>query len=244
MKNKFLLSAVVFALATLPAISLAEEAEVELNAGNGARLEAKVELEVRRKELEQKRESVKKEMESRRESLKAEVETKREIIKSEPEQKRETIKEEMEAKRESIKKEVEQRRENAIGKIQERLNEFVENIIERFEAAVGRLERLAERIDSRIVKMEAENIDVKNAKELLAIAKIKIETARTSISEVDLESQIISSSAATTTAVVKEDFQDLKAQMEKAKKDIKAAHATLVEVVKNLKSGYNKLKKL
>lgn len=233
MKNKLLLSSIIFALSILPVISSAEEGSASLKIRVGtsteARIKAKAELEVRRKEMEERRETLKNEMEEKRETLKDEME-----------QKRETIKGEIENKRESIKDEVEKRRENAIENIQNRLNKFVHNVTERFDAAIERLEKLASRIDGRITKMEAENIDVTNAKELMVVAKIKIETAKTSIAGLSLESEVISSSTATTTVDIKEDFQNLKNQVEKAKKDIKAAHAALVEVIRNLKPGQHK----
>jgi cellobiose-specific phosphotransferase system component IIA len=40
--------------------------------------------------------------------------------------------------------------------------------------------------------------------------------------------------------MIKKDFDGLRAQLDKAKTDIKAAHAALVDVVNNLKPGRNK----
>lgn len=153
--------------------------------------------------------------------------------------KRETIKDEIEAKRESIKNSVEERRQNATNKIKERIDQFVQNIVDRYEAAVNRLEKLAERIDSRISKMEADKIDVKKAKELMVTAKSKIATAKTSIASI---TTTIGTNA-TTTALMKEEFKAIKIQVEKAKEDIKAAHQALIKVVENLKPGKNKIEK-
>ena len=153
------------------------------------------------------------------------------------ETKKETIKDEIEAKRESIKNSVEERRQNAVDKIKERVDQFVQNVVNRYEAAISRLEKLADRIDSRIAKMEADKIDVTKAKELMVKAKAKIEIAKTSI--IGITTTI--STNATTTALMKEEFKIIKTQVEKAKEDIKTAHAVLVDVVKNLKPGQNKL---
>lgn len=226
------------ALAVLPIVSFAQVESVSVKAKIGttteARLKAKTEYELRKKELEERKEELKNQFEAK----KTEIEQRREEIKDQIE----VRKTEMEQKREEVKNKIEEKKEAALIKIQERLNKFVTNIKERFTAAIERLETLASRIDSRIVKMEAENIDVTKAKELMAVAKIKIETAKTSIAGIDLESQVIVSSAATTTAAFKGDFQILKNQVGQAKKDIKAAHAALVDVVNNLKPGYNKAK--
>lgn len=231
MKNKLLLSTAIFALTLLPIISSAKDsADLKRNwtsTSTEARINAEVEFETRKNELKERKEELKNEMENRRENLRS-TST------------RETIKNEIEAKKESIKDEVEKRKENAIGKIQERLNKFTENIMERFSAALERLQKLADRIDGRIAKMEAQNIDVKTAKELMLVARLKLETASTSVTGIGLESGAIASSTATTTAAIKDDFQHLKNQVEKAKKDIKSAHASLVDVVNSLKPGRNK----
>jgi hypothetical protein len=213
MKKRFLLSGIVLSLLVLPNISsavtgsrLQEDTGVKASSTE-ARLKAKAELGLRRKELETKKEE---------------------------------MKEEFEARKETFKNEIEERKEGALSKIQERLKKFNENVIERFNAAIIRLEKLAGRIDSRIAKLEAENISVKEAKDLMVVAKLKIETAKTSISGISLESEIVASSTATTTATFKKEFESLKLQVEKAKTDIKAAHAALVDVINSLKPGLNK----
>jgi ABC-type transporter Mla subunit MlaD len=182
------------------------------------RLKAKADLDARKKEIEQKRETLKTEIEKRKTEFKTEINNKKEEIKSE----------------------VEKRKEGAISQIKERLAKFTSNTVERFNAAIDRLEKLAQRIDSRIGKLEAEGVNVSKAKELMVIAKLKIETAKTSVSGISLQSELTASSTATSTAMIKKDFDGLRAQLDKAKTDIKAAHAALVDVVNNLKPGRNK----
>ena len=161
-------------------------------------------------------------------------------IKEEVEAKKETIKQNLQTKKEEIKNSVEKTRQNATNKIVDRINQFVQNIITRYEAAINRLETLSARIDSRITKMEDKNIDVTIGKDLLAIARTKIETAK--ISTAGIASTTDNMIFGTTTAAVKENFQAIKTQIEKAKEDIKAAHAALVDVVSSLKPGDNKLR--
>lgn len=146
---------------------------------------------------------------------------------------RDRVREEMTQKKEEVKNAAGERRQNAVGKIKERLDKFVGNVIERHEAAIERLETLVTRIESRMVKLEAKNIDVKKSRELLVTAKSKIEIARVSVS--DIASSTGNMYFGSTTAAVREDFKLIQSRIEKAKGDIKAAHAALVNVVSNLK---------
>lgn len=170
----------------------------------------------------------------------------RETIKNEIENKKEALKQEMEQKKEAVKNSVGEIRQNATDKITERVNQFVEKMIERFNAATNRLDLLVKRIESRITKIESKNIDESKAKELLATAKIKIEAAKSSISLVTFQTNITSAAASTTAsttaAAIKNAFKITKTQIEKAKQDLKDAHAALIDVVNSLKPGDNKLK--
>lgn len=126
-------------------------------------------------------------------------------------------------------------------KMIEKINQFVDNIIiGRYGAALNRLESLVSRIESRMTRIEAKNIDVSEAEKLLATAKTKIQIAK--VSSADIASTTNNTSFGTTTSALKENFKAIKAQITKAKEDIRAAHAALVDVVKSLKPGDNKLK--
>lgn len=166
-------------------------------------------------------------------------------------EKRETIRDEIEAKKESLKNSVEERRQNAEDKIKERMDQFVQNVKNRYEAAISRLGILADRIDSRIAKIEKQNTlketsestDLSKAKELMVVAREKIEIAKISIT--DIASTTITTtntSASTTKEILKQKFNIIKTQIKKAKEDIKTAHAALVDVVNSLKPGQNKEK--
>lgn len=246
MKNKFFGVTLTLCLAFLPLTSGAnEEASVEINSSirmksetkTEMRIKAETEFEARKMELEKRREDLKAEMEQKREEIKNQMEAKRD----EMEQKRENIKDQIETKREEIKDKMEERRETALSVIKERLDKFSENVVKRFNAAIERLETLANRIDSRIAKMEEEGLDVLNAKELLSIAEVKIETAKTSTAGISLESQaVVSDSDTSSTTTIKANFDTLRRQIETAKTDIKAAHTALVDVINTLKPGLRK----
>jgi exonuclease VII small subunit len=157
-------------------------------------------------------------------------------------EKRNVIKAAIDTKQEAIKNSVEEMRHNAIVKIEERVGQFVQTVIDRYNAATARLEKLADRIDSRIAKMEAAKIDVSKAKELMTVARVKIETARVSIVLINLPTSVASSTTSTTIASLKEDYKTSKTQIDKAKTDLKAAQAVLVDIINNLKPGDKKLK--
>ena len=214
MKNKLLLSGILAAMIVLPNVSFAEEVGVEAGASTSVRTYgSKADVEARLK-------------------AKAELEAKR---KAEAAEKRDTIKSNIDAKREAIKSEVEERRENVKEKIKDRLDKFIQNIIERFTAAINRLEKLSDRINSRIAKLEADGADMTKSKTLMVEAEAKIEVAKASVTLIKIDE------TASTTAALKTSFPDLKAKIEKAKSDIKAAHAALVEVVISLKPGQARL---
>jgi len=154
-----------------------------------------------------------------------------------------TIKSEIDAQKAALKNSVEEAKQNATDKIKTQIDQFVQNIINRFDAATARLGKLADRIDSRMAKMEAQKIDVSKAKSLMVVARVKLETARISVISISLPADVASSTVSSTIASLREDFKIVKTQIEKAKTDIKAAQAALVDVVNSLKPGDEKLKK-
>lgn len=144
-------------------------------------------------------------------------------------EKKEGIKGEIEARKEEIKAKVEERREAVAEKVKERLDKFMQNVIERFSAAQDRLEELANRIDSRLQKMEAEGVNVSSQKTKLAEAKAKIAALGTSIATLETKSKEVVSGD--TRAL----YPELKTSVEGVKAEIKAAHASLVDIVESMK---------
>lgn len=230
MKSKLVLPIFVLTLAVVPMFSRADSGQTASSTNiKDMRVRAQADLEARRKELEQKREDFQNKIQEERSSLKAEMD-----------QKKEDIKNEVEQKKADIKNQMEERRTSAVEAVKDRLNKFIDNVVERFDAAIERLSKIADRLDSRMTKMEADGIDVSKAKDLMSVARIKIETAKTSISEISLQTQIVASSTATTTAEVKASFDGIRSSIEKAKNDVKAVRAALSDVISNLKPGLNK----
>lgn len=95
------------------------------------------------------------------------------------------------------------------------------------------------------MKLEAEGINVIEAKNLLDAARLKIGIAASSTALIKIEANEFMSENASSTATstnYKNEYRDIKNAVEKAKKDIKAAHAALVDVINSLKPGRNKPK--
>jgi len=155
----------------------------------------------------------------------------------------EKISEEMKQKKENATNSIETKTQNITYKVKERANQFMQIIKLRFDAAVNRLDGLASRIESRIEKMKAENINTKEAEALLVTTKEKIETAKESISLITVSTkEFASTTASTTIDSIKEAFVTTKNQIENAKQSLKEAQAALVDVVNSLKPGDNKMK--
>jgi len=151
------------------------------------------------------------------------------------------IKTEIDAQKESIKNSVQERRQGALDKIKEEVDRFIQNVIERFTAADNRLIKLADRIDSRIEKLQTANISVSTSTDLMIIARAKINEATTSVASIVSKTKDVSTE--TTMTTIREEFKTIKAQIETAKEKIKIAHAALVDVVNSLKPGQNKMDK-
>lgn len=237
MKNKILLL-MVLSLLCLPNWSIAVTSATSS--------QFKEMNETQRRELEQKKEAMMLEAKQKKEAMRAEAEQKRETIKNDLESRKESLKQEMEQRKETIKNSIEERRQNIADKIEVRTSQFVQNVIKRLNAAADRLDILMQRIESRIAKIKERNIDTSAAEELLSVAQSKISEAKTSIAAISFQpnTDSDSASASTTNDVIKEAFESTRVQIELAKQNLKEAHSALVDVIKNLKPGDNKLKKI
>ncbi len=211
-------------------IAIEGSSTVKVGTSTEARIKAKVDLDERRAELEAKKER-----------LKAELEQKKEDLNERMDERKDAIKNKIEERKGEIENKIDDRKDKVMENIKERLGKFTQNVVERYNAAIERLDNLMERIDSRISKLESEGADVTKAKELSALAKIKIETAKTSVAAIEIDSTLaLSASTSSSTPAYQEGFQILRSQLEKAKGDIKAAHASLIDIIENLKPGLNK----
>jgi len=119
--------------------------------------------------------------------------------------------------------------------VKERFANFIDRVMDRFNAVTGRFDKIVVRIESRIAKIKSENGKTDEAEALLKTAKEKIELAKASIVEIKVKSD------SAINGDLKSLYPTIKEQIKKAKEDVKEAHEALVNVIKNLKPGVNKI---
>lgn len=151
------------------------------------------------------------------------------------EEQRNTIKANIEARKEEVKNAVQERREAVEQKVLGRLEKFVSTIVTRFESATGRLETLSARIKSRIDKLNEAGIDTTDSQKLLDEANAKILLAKAEVAKIKPKADEVVSGD--TRAL----YPELKEVVNTAKEAIKEAHSALIEVVKSLKPGQQRL---
>jgi len=114
-----------------------------------------------------------------------------------------------------------------------------------FENSIQNLKDLIARIESRLSKMESEDINVSSSKSLLETAKIKLTLAETELT--NLENLLAAGLPAISTSTSKNNIRktvlkNINLQSEKTKSAIKIAHKSIIEVVASLKKGLMKEK--
>jgi exonuclease VII small subunit len=127
----------------------------------------------------------------------------------------------------------EKKRAELTDKRKDRIRAYLERILGRFRAAIARLEKLADRIDSRIEKLEEDRgINLSDASALVDEAQRNLEAAETALSNISSKAE---------TAIGEEDpktaFQKVREVLNEAKENIKSAHRTLVEAIKLVKAS-------
>lgn len=108
---------------------------------------------------------------------------------------------------------------------------YMSNMLTRMTAAIERLNNLADRIESRIEKSEAEGQDLTQAKNLLAEARTKIEDASAKLTTVSQNYQEILTGENLT-----EEFARIRELVHNLRNTIQEAHQALVEVVISMRS--------
>lgn len=170
-------------------------------------------LQAQKERLNEKRKEIEMSVGERRNELKTKMETKKEVLK----EKREAIRGKLEAKK------------------AERVRSYTKTMIVRFEAAIKRLDNLAERIRTRLDKLAQDGKDVTASKSALEAAKTKIESAKSKLAEAAAALEKVVESE-----IPQDDLNKAKTILNEAKDVIKMAQAALVDVVNSIKSGLNK----
>lgn len=138
---------------------------------------------------------------------------------------------------EQAKEKMEEIKAQVQNRIHERLLNLQEMTMARFEAGINRLNILADRIESRIAKIEAEEIDMTESRELLASARIKINEA----SELMLKIEVDSEANYEDKTEILESFKGLQTQIQETRRAVVSAHSALIDVVVSIKPGQARL---
>ncbi len=130
----------------------------------------------------------------------------------------------------------EERQEELAERTKERIHTFLERTLARFDAAIERLEDVADRIQSRIDKLDERDLDVSVAENLLAEARLNIGEASDAVltAEIEIETALNSDNPREALAEIKTFFIE-------AREAIKDAHQSLIAVITELKQGTLKL---
>lgn len=139
---------------------------------------------------------------------------------------RERMSERREAHRATMDERRDERREAVTDAARARVRAFMERMLRRFDAAIQRLRNLADRVGTRIEKLETNKNDLGHAKELLGAARVEIDAAAATLAAIraNLES-----------AVAEENphgaFEAIHESLAEAKEAVRAAHRALIETI-------------
>ena len=129
-------------------------------------------------------------------------------------------------------------------KIGKKLDERKLKIAKEFEKSLLILKNLLARTESRIMKMESENINASSSRALLEVAKSKLSLAETELTNFEnalaVEIPASTSTDATRKSERKALLKNLNSQAKEVKSSIKVAHKSIVEVIASLKRGLMK----
>lgn len=137
----------------------------------------------------------------------------------------------------AIRQRIEEKSEQFQQRIEEtrriKIRAYWGRIMGRMGIATTRLERIADRINSRLDKFQEKGVDVTKPRELLETAKTKITDAKAAVENAKNKIEEIMNSGGDAKTI----FQQIKDELNKVKQAIKDAHSALVDVIVALKPG-------
>lgn len=125
-----------------------------------------------------------------------------------------------------------ERRAALTERLQERFTNLAANMSNRMEAAITRLSNIANRLESRIDKLQANNVDTAAAEATLASARLSLNEATTALTNIDIDvAEFVSAEDARTA------WTTTRTQFVTARDHIKTAHTELRATIAALKSA-------
>ena len=165
----------------------------------------------------------KEEVKEKFEAVRAEIKEKREEV-------RDTIKEKREAFKEESKERVSILKERVSEERAQKIEAFFGSMVRKFEAAISRLRILADRIDSRLDKLEDKGRDITTLRAALDDARNTIETAEDALDKAKEEFTTFASAENP-----KEYFEKVKLVVQDVASKVKISHKALVDVINSVK---------
>lgn len=117
-------------------------------------------------------------------------------------------------------------------RVQARIENFANGLFRALDAGVDRLENIAERIGSRIEKLEDQGLDMDAQAELLAGAELEIDESEAEIAEAHLALEAMLSSD-----TPREALEDVKLALSEAKQSLREAKQALMETLQSIKQS-------
>lgn len=136
-----------------------------------------------------------------------------------------------------------ERQADARERMQEKRSEILkhmsEQMFKRMEAAIERLTKLSDRVDSRIQKLKEQGVDTTKSEALIKTTRVKITEATTAVEAAKQEMEGAATLADTSASSTKpvDAGKKVRDQLEKARVAITAAHKSLVAAVESLKAS-------
>ncbi|TSC78740.1 MAG: hypothetical protein G01um101429_696 [Parcubacteria group bacterium Gr01-1014_29] len=194
----------------------------------GARDAMREQRQEMRQNTTQERDEFRQTIQQRREDMRARFNE----MKQNVHEQRDEAKENIQQRHEVLRERWEARKAQLSEHRKEQMQKHIERIVGRMQSAVGRLTRLADRIDERVSRIAAEGADVSGITPLMTEARDTIVKTKTKLDEAaaDLRSAPEADNPA-------EAIGNARARMEDVKAALREAHAALVEVVVEIKKG-------
>ncbi len=119
----------------------------------------------------------------------------------------------------------------------EMLKRMTQQLVGRVKAAIDRLSKLSDRIDSRINKQKEKGIDTSSAEANIAIARTKLALARTAveIAENSIKDRVQGTTASSSTAV--DTNKPVREALQKARDEVSSADRAVMDSINSLKGG-------
>src|SRR3989344_5423080 len=214
--------------------AVVEKREAIKNTANEVRANISEKRDMLKTEVMEKRDAIK----NTANEVRANIAEKRDMLKTEVVEKRDALKTEVMQKREVLKLEIKNLPKERVKVLKEKVSEeraqkieaFFGSMVRKFEAAISRLRILADRIDSRLDKLEDKGRDITTLRAALDDARNTIETAEDALDKAKEEFTTFASAENP-----KEYFEKVKLVVQDVASKVKISHKALVDVINSVK---------